>query len=150
MDSAETPEDGMYYMINKTDFKQTLTHRYVMYQPCAVVLDSTGMMEIRAIFGFPTPLPQSSGYVVEAMNVSDQNHLASEGFAPKPCSFDHNGNGLGDGWEDQNNDVYADGFTDYTKPYVLMEDDWYMCDLRRTARNCSTPPRSWAQIIPLA
>lgn len=100
-DAAETPKDDMYYMMNEIDFKQTLTHRYVMHPPCATVLDSTSMMEVRTMTGFPTS-----------------------------CSFDHNGNGLGDGWEDQNNDGYADGFTDCTKPYVL-EDGWYVRDLRR-------------------
>lgn len=111
--AAETPEDGMYYMRNDTDFKQTLTHRYVMHPPCATVLDSTGMMEVRMASGFP-----------------------------EPCQFDYNGNGLGDGWEDQNNDGYADGFTDCTKPYVF-EDGWYVRDLRRDCTYGAPPTKEY-------
>ena len=130
--SIGTPEAEVYYVRNDTGFKETLTHRYVMYPPCAAVLDGMGM-ETRTIFGFPTPIPQDSGARLGPLKAFDPNHLASEGFSPKTCSFDYNGDGLGDGWEDNNGDGYADGFTDCTKPYVF-QDGWYVRELGRDCK----------------
>ena len=129
---AGAPEAGVYYVHNSTGYKETLTHRYVMYPPCAAVLDGMGR-EVRTMFGFPTPIPQESGARLGPLEVFDPNHLASEGFAPKPCSFDYNGDGLGDGWEDNNGDGYADGFNDCTKPYIF-EDGWYVRELGRDCK----------------
>ena len=141
LDPAETPEDGIYYVRNDTGFRETLTHRYVMYPPCAAVLDGMGK-EVRTIFGIPTPIPQDSGARLGPLKALDPNHLASEGFAPKPCSFDYNGNGLGDGWEDNNNDGYADGFTDCTKPYVF-QDGWYVRELGRDCKYGAPAARAY-------
>ena len=140
LDPAETPEDGIYYVRNDTGFRETLTHRYVMYPPCAAVLDGMGM-ETRTMFGIPTPIPQDSGARLGPLKALDPNHLVSEGFAPKPCSFDYNGNGLGDGWEDNNNDGYADGFGDCTKPYVF-QDGWYVRELGRDCKYGAPPARA--------
>lgn len=129
---AEAPDPGEYYVANRTGFKETLTHRYVAYPPCAAVLDDAGR-EVRTIFGITTPIPQDSGARLGPLKVLDPNHLASEGFEPKPCALDRNGNGLGDGWEDGNGDGYADGFTDCTKPYAY-EDGWYVRELGRDCK----------------
>lgn len=135
-------EGGAYYGRDDPGFRETMTHRYVMYPPCAAVLDGMGK-EVRTVFGFPTQLPQDSGHRADALNMFDQNYLASQGFTPKPCEFDYNGNWLGDGWEDQNNDGYADGFTDCTKPYVLAEDGWYVRELGRDCKYGAPPARAY-------
>ena len=130
---AEPPDYSDIYIRNDTGFKQSLTHRYVMYPPCAAVLDSMGK-ETRTIFGFPTPIPLDQGsYDVKGMEIFDANKMAAKGAEPKPCKFDHNGNHLDDGWEDLNNDGYADGFSDCTKPY-RYEDGWYVRELGRDCK----------------
>ena len=126
-----SPAPGDIWLRNDTGFKESLTHRYVKYPPCAAVVDDTGKA-VRTIFGFPMPYAQDTGNS-PFRDFIDQNHLAAQGFKPKPCAFDHNDNFLGDGWEDYNRDGYADGFADCTKPYVYA-DGWYV---REKGRDCT-------------
>ena len=143
-DSAATA--GEKYVKDVPGYKETATHRYVMYPPCAAMVDEFGY-ETRTIFGIPTGMPINPGHYVETLDMFDPNAMAAKGYAPKDCKFDHNGNNLGDGWEDLNNDGYADGFTDCTKPYVHVVDEdglnWYVRELGRDCKYGAPPTRAY-------
>ena len=134
---------GEYFIKDRPGYRESTTHRHVMYPPCSATLDEFGK-ETRTVFGIPTGAPIDGGGIFKEF---DPNYMASQGFAPKPCAFDRNGNNLGDGWEDQNNDGYADGFTDCTKPYVLVIDEdgleWYVRELGRDCKYGAPPARAY-------
>lgn len=121
--------NGEWLVRNDTGVKITTTHKYVKSPPCVPYLTANGK-EARDMFGIPTPFPLDMRYehAPDWLRVLDSNQAVVMGFEPKPCKYDEDGNGLGDGWEDGDGDGYADGFDDCTRPYVFSEADggWWV------------------------
>lgn len=125
---------------NDTGVKVTTEHRYVKSPPCTTFLTSDGK-ETREMFGIPIPIPRDNPLVNEHapdwLRILDAQQAVVMGLDPKPCHYDDNGNGLGDGWEDSNKDGYADGFTDCTRPYVYTEEEGGWWGRQHSPQKCT-------------